>query len=151
MRHLALDPGDRRIGVAISDALGLIARPLEVFARSSRERDQDHIRALVSQHKIECLVIGLPLNMDGTEGHQAVWVRDYTAALQATIDVPTVFWDERLTTHEAEEIARAQGRPVAKGWIDAVAAAVILQSYLDAQAMPAVPPPLPDEERNPTP
>ncbi|MCU0521379.1 MAG: Holliday junction resolvase RuvX [Anaerolineae bacterium] len=150
MRHLALDPGDRRIGVAISDVSGLVARPLEVFSRRSRAHDHDHIRALISEHKIERLVIGLPLNMDGSEGHQAGWVRDYAAALQATIDIPTVLWDERLTTHEAEGIARAQGRAIAKDWIDAVAAAVILQSYLDTQALPAMPPPLPDGERNPS-
>ena len=151
MRYLALDPGDRRIGVAISDATGLIARPLEVIARSSRERDQTRIRALIAQHKVACLVVGLPLNMDGSEGHQAAWVRDYTAALQATINIPVVLWDERLTTYEAEEIARMQGRPVAKDRIDAVAAAVILQSYLDVQAPSALLPPMTGEERNPNP
>jgi putative Holliday junction resolvase len=150
MRYLALDPGDRRVGVAISDTLGMIARPLEVFVRGSRERDREHIRALIAEHKAECLVIGLPLNMDGSEGHQAAWVRSYASALQVAFDVPFVLWDERLTTYEAEGIARAQGRSVDKNWIDAVAAAVILQSYLDAQATPAVPPPTPDEERNPS-
>lgn len=151
MRYLSLDPGDRRIGVAISDASGMIARPLEVFTRTSRECDQRHIRELIAQHKVESLVVGLPLNMDGSEGHQAAWVRDYTTALQATLEIPVLYWDERLTTREAEDIARSGGRSVAKDWIDAMAAAVILQSFLDAQARPATFPPLPDEERNHTP
>jgi len=148
MRYLALDPGDRRIGVAISDTSGMLARPLSVFTRRSREQDQHHIQTLVAEHKVECLVIGLPLNMDGSEGHQAAWVRSYAGALEAALAIPVVFWDERLSTHEAIEIAHAQGRSAAKEWIDAVAAAVILQSYLDAQARLAANSPSPEQERN---
>ena len=82
-------------------------------------------------------MVGLPFNMDGSEGPQAAWVRDYTAALAEEITVPIILWDERLTTEEAKDILRAQGKTPSKGWIDAVAAAVILQSYLDAQARQA--------------
>jgi putative holliday junction resolvase len=120
--------------VAISDVLGIVARPLEIFARTSREHDAEHILALIEAHRIDCLVIGLPLNMDGSEGDQAAWVRDYTEALSARIPVPAVFWDERLSTDRAIEIFKAQGRAPDRHQLDAVAAAVILQSYLDAHA-----------------
>jgi putative Holliday junction resolvase len=132
MRYLALDLGDRRIGVAISDALGMLARPLEVFERTSRAADFDHIGDLVARHRVDAVVVGLPLNMDGTEGPQAAWVRDYSGALAEALAVPVHFWDERLTTEEAEDILRAQGKPPTKDRIDAVAAAVILRSYLDS-------------------
>lgn len=132
MRYLALDLGDRRIGVAGSDSIGIIARPLEMFKRTSRVADFVYIAKLISDQNAEALIIGLPLNMDGTEGKQAAWVRDYSAALAETISIPIHFWDERLTTEEAKNIMRAQGKAPRKNWIDAVAAAVILQSYLDA-------------------
>ncbi|MGC9521511.1 MAG: Holliday junction resolvase RuvX [Anaerolineae bacterium] len=132
MRYLSLDLGDRRIGVAVSDSLGMIARPLEVFQRTSRQSDFQHIRALVDELGVETIVVGLPINMDGTEGGQADWVRDYTSALRKAIAVPVVLWDERLSTEEAKEIMRAQGREPRREEIDAVAAAVILQGYLDA-------------------
>ncbi len=133
MRYLALDLGDRRIGVALSDRTGMLARSLEVLRRTSRAADFAHIAALVAKHHVEAIVVGLPLNMDDTEGAQAAWVRDYSAALAETLDLPLYLWDERLTTVEAADIMRAQGRRADKQWIDAVAAAVILQSYLDAQ------------------
>jgi putative Holliday junction resolvase len=131
MRFLALDLGDRRIGVAISDTLGMLARPLEVFKRTSRIADFDHIGNLVTQHQVGALVVGLPTNMDGSESKQTNWVRDYSAALAETLSIPLHFWDERLTTVEAASIMRAQGKAPRKDWIDAVAAAVILQDYLD--------------------
>lgn len=132
-RALALDLGERRIGVAVSDALGMVARPLEIFERTSRHADFAHIGALVAAHQVDAVIVGLPFNMDGSEGHQAAWVRDYSAALAKTLTVPVEFWDERLTSEEAVDILRARGKSTAKGTIDAVAAAVILQSYLDAQ------------------
>ncbi|MFN2108825.1 MAG: Holliday junction resolvase RuvX [Anaerolineae bacterium] len=131
-RALALDLGERRIGVALSDTLGMVARPLEIFSRTSRKADFAHIGALVTTHQVTAVVVGLPLNMDGSEGHQAAWVRDYSAALAKTLTVPVHLWDERLTSEEAEDILRTQGKSTAKGTIDAVAAAVILQSYLDS-------------------
>ena len=136
-RALALDLGERRIGVAISDALGMVARPLEIFPRTSRRADFAHIGALVTAHQVDAVIVGLPLNMDGTEGRQAAWVRDYSAALAETLAVPVHFWDERLTSEEAIDILRAQGKSTAKGEIDAVAAAVILQSYLDSRYLDA--------------
>jgi putative Holliday junction resolvase len=136
-RALALDLGERRIGVAVSDALGMVARPLEIFSRTSRKADFAHIGALVTTHQVVAVVVGLPLNMDGSEGRQAAWVRDYSAALAETLAVPVHLWDERLTSEEAADILRAQGKPTAKGTLDAVAAAVILQSYLDSRYLDA--------------
>ncbi len=132
MRYLSLDLGDRRIGVAVSDSIGMIARPLEVFERTSRKSDFQHIKALINDLGVDTVVVGLPINMDGTEGDQAIWVRDYTASLRQAISVPVVLWDERLSTEEAKEIMRAQGKAPRRERIDAVAAAVILQGYLDA-------------------
>ena len=133
MRYLALDLGDRRIGIAISDPTGLIARSLDVMERTSRAADYAHIAELIEQYDVDALVVGLPLNMDGTEGSQATWVRDYSAELAETVDRPLHLWDERLSTEEAEDVIHKQGKTVreTKDWIDAVAAAVILQSFLD--------------------
>jgi len=135
MRYLALDLGDRRIGVAISDTLGMLARPLEVFKRTSRVADFAHVGHLVTQHQVDAIIAGLPISMDGSEGRQAAWVRNYSAALTETLSIPLHLWDERLTTEEAISIMRAQGKSPTKDWIDAVAAAVILQSYLDNHAI----------------
>ncbi len=132
-RALALDLGERRIGVAVSDALGMVARPLEIFSRTSRKADFAHIGALVAAHQVDVVIVGLPFNMDGSEGRQATWVRDYSAALAQSLTVPVEFCDERLTSEEAEDILRTQGKSAAKGTVDAVAAAVILQSYLDSR------------------
>ncbi len=131
MRYLALDLGDRRIGVAISDPLGIFARPLEVFERCSRQEDFVRVQALIAQHGVDVVIAGLPLNMDGTEGPQADWVRDYTTELAESITAPIILWDERLSTEEAKDILRAQGKRPGEADLDAVAAAVILQSYLD--------------------
>jgi len=132
-RVLALDLGNR-VGVALSDPRGLLARPLLVFKRGSRQEDFTRIAHLVAEHQVEKVIVGLPLNMDGSEGPQAAWVRDYSAALAQALAVPVELWDERLTTVEAQEIFHAQGKRVDRSRLDALAAAVILQSYLDAQA-----------------
>jgi len=126
VRCLALDVGERRTGVAIGERL---ARPLGVINRRSKAEDFAAIGRLVREHGAGCLVIGLPLNMDGTEGFQAKRVRRYadrlrTALRDEGLRVELVFWDERLSTERAVEIG-------GKHQVDAIAAAVILQSYLD--------------------
>ena len=133
MRYMALDLGDQRIGIALSDALGMIARPLMVIKRTSRVNDFDTYKTLIDKHKVQAVIAGLPINMDGSEGKQAYWVRDYMAAFSDTVDIPVTLWDERLTTEAARDIIRESGRQTGNNEIDAVAAAVILQSYLDAQ------------------
>ncbi len=134
MRMLALDVGDRRVGVAVSDPLGLWARPLTVITRRSRAQDYQAIAALVEEHEVSRVVVGHPLELHGAVGPQAQRVERYAAGLAEYLPVPLVFWDERLSTVEAERVLHEAGETTRqyRGRLDAVAAAVILQSYLDA-------------------
>ena len=144
MRILGLDPGERRIGISISDPTGTLAHPLQTLVRGSREEDFSAIAALVAEHDVELVVVGWPLSLDGTEGPQARRVARYTDALAACLPVPVVSWDERFTTVAANEILRqirgrkGRRRARARGQVDAIAAAVILQSYLDSADQSAV-------------
>jgi putative pre-16S rRNA nuclease len=138
VRCLALDIGDRRIGVASGEWL---ASPVMTLVRGSLSEDLDAVARLVREHQVRCLVVGLPLNMDGSVGFQAQRVTRYAERLRAAlvamgIDIDLVFWDERLTTSEAEQVMARAGRrrDGGRAQVDAVAAAVILQSYLDAQS-----------------
>ena len=148
MRLLALDVGDRRVGVAVSDELGLIATPLTVVHRRSKAEDFARIARLAREQGVEGLVIGHPLDDDGRAGAQAQRVERYAAALVGALrgeglELPVVFWDERMSTVRAQEAMIAAGRKAQdrRARIDAVAAAVILQDYLDEQR----PAPLPAE------
>lgn len=134
MRILAIDVGDRRVGVAISDPLGHWARPLTVLQRRSKQHDYEAIARLVQEHEADLVVVGHPLELSGEVGPQARRVERYAAGLAAQIPVPVVLWDERLSTAEAERILHESGETSRqyRGRLDAVAAAVILQSYLDA-------------------
>lgn len=132
MRCLALDVGERRTGVAIGER---IAQPLTTLKRRSRAEDFDRIANLVREHGIERVIVGLPLNMDGSQGAQARRVTRYAermadAFAEMGLDVELAFWDERLTTEEAVYILGARDSSRSPG-VDAVAAAVILQGYLD--------------------
>jgi putative Holliday junction resolvase len=135
MRCLALDVGERRTGVAIGEVL---ARPLTTLRRRSKDRDFAEIADLIREHQVDTLVVGLPLNMDGSMGFQAQRIVRYAEQLrqvlaEMVLDVDLVFWDERLTTEQAEQIliASGRGRRDRQARVDAVAAAAILQSYLD--------------------
>jgi len=132
MPIIALDIGDRRIGIAISDPLGMLARPLAVVKRSGR--DYQRIADLVREHGAERIVAGYPRNMDGSVGEQARKAEAYVGGLEEHVDVPIEFWDERLSTFEAERLMIEAGRRARdrRARIDAAAAAVILQDYLDA-------------------
>ncbi len=134
-RVMALDLGEKRIGIAISDPTRIIASPHSVLNRKSRADDFAHYAHLIEEQQIALLVIGLPITLGGEEGHRAAWVRDYCADLGRHIDIPIAFQDESLTTVAATAALHAQGRRgrKAKERVDAVAAALILQSYLDAQ------------------
>jgi putative Holliday junction resolvase len=134
-RLLALDLGERRIGVAVSDPTGMLARPLTTVVRASREDDFEAISYLIEEHAAKGVIIGLPLSLNGTEGPQARRIRRYAERLAKALDVPIQFWDERYSSVEAAEIlSEKRGRPArARGELDAMAAAIILQSYLDAQ------------------
>ncbi|MBN1979524.1 MAG: Holliday junction resolvase RuvX [Anaerolineae bacterium] len=139
MRILALDVGERRVGMAISDLTGALARPLEALARRSREEDFAAIAAVVAEHDVELIVVGQPLSLDGGMGPQARQIARYAEALAEHLSVRIVMWDERFTTMEAEEILRQRRsekkrrQARASGELDAIAAAVILQSYLDSR------------------
>lgn len=132
---LALDVGLARIGLADCDGLQLTVRPLGVIHRRSRNADFEALAGLVQKHAVQAVVCGLPLNMDGSEGPQAAMVRKWAMrlaqALRALLGrpVPLIFWDERLTTFAAQELITTGGHTEPE---DALAAAVLLQSYLDA-------------------
>ena len=134
-RTLALDYGDRRIGIALSDELGLVARPLMTLTRSSWPADLGKLRALIHEHEVRRIVIGMPLDMDGGRGGRARLTETFIEKIRAATRLPVIAWDERLTTVQAErilisgDVSRARRRTV----IDQVAAVILLQSWLDAQ------------------
>lgn len=132
-RLLGLDIGGRRIGVAISDEMGLIASPVAMIER--RTDVARELRALIARYGAAGLVAGLPVSLSGREGPQAAEIRAYADALAADVGLPLAYWDERLTTSIAEQhlIASGTRRSKRKERVDAVAAAVILQGYLDNQ------------------
>ena len=144
---MALDVGQARIGVATCDPLGLSVRPLLVIRRKSRQEDFDRLAELVRQEAVDAIICGLPLNMDGSEGPQArttrKWAGRLVRALQHILGQapPVLFWDERLSSFAADEILNDEERVhKPKAGQDAVAAAVILQSYLDAHKRGAAEP-----------
>jgi putative pre-16S rRNA nuclease len=134
---LCIDPGERRIGVAMSDASRLLASPVTVLdrGRAGLPPILDALSDLARREEATLLVIGLPLNADGSEGPQARRAREFARVASRVIGLPIELWDERLSTREAEEIARAQGKNLRRmrerGQLDALAAAAILQDYLD--------------------
>jgi len=130
MRILAIDYGARSIGLAITDELQLIARPLITI--SSKKEGVERIRSICNEYDVETIVVGLPLRLDGTHGDAADRVTGFISELRGVIGVPIVTQDERLTTRAAEEMLRAQGVPWQKRRekIDAYAAAIILEDYL---------------------
>ena len=135
VRALGLDLGSRRIGVSVSDSAGAVATPVETLERSGRPAD-DHrgIAELVAEWEAEIVVVGLPLSLDGTAGPSARSVLDEVARLTEALAVPVVTHDERLTTVSAERSLAAQNLtgPARRRVVDRVAAAVILQAWLDA-------------------
>jgi len=132
MRLLAVDFGSKRIGVAVSDALGITVRPVETIRRSSVERDIARLKFLVEDLEAEAVVIGLPLRMDGAVGDAARNAMRFQARLQKELDVAVFTQDERLTSYEAEQmmIERGLGRQVRRARSDEFAAMIILQDYL---------------------
>lgn len=139
-RLLALDLGEKRVGVAICDESQTLARPLLTITRASKKEDFAKIAALCREHAIEKVIVGLPKTLRGEEGSQAQRVRRYTIELQAALNLPIDFWDERYSSVDAQErLASSNRKPRVKGDIDSAAAAIILQEYLDAQHRPAPP------------
>jgi len=136
-RVLGLDLGSKRVGIAVSDRSGLIATPLTVLQRSGVERrDHDAIAKLVVEEECERIVVGLPLSLDGSVGRAAKSAIDEARRLATVVSVPVETYDERLTTVSAERVLmeakmRADAR---RRVVDKVAAAVMLQSWIDRQA-----------------
>lgn len=133
VRILGLDIGTKRIGVAVSDPLGITAQSVAVVECKGSEKDLERIASLVKEYMVTEIVVGVPYNMDGSEGPQAQKVRRFMAEITARVGLPVREWDERLSTVAAERVlleadmSRAKRRKV----IDKVAAVIILQGYLD--------------------
>jgi putative pre-16S rRNA nuclease len=134
-RTLALDYGDRRIGIALSDERGIAARPLMTLERVSWRKDLDRLNRIVREHDVRRIVIGLPLDMDGARGRRARLTESIMQRIRAGTGLPVIAWDERLTTVQAErilisgDVRRSRRREL----IDQVAAVILLQTWLDAQ------------------
>lgn len=135
MRILGLDVGDRRIGLAISDPNGQVAVPLRTLKRAAQDGAVEAIAALVAEENVEAIVVGLPLRLDGSAGSQAESVKEFVRKLLPAVNVPVTLWDERLSTVQAEQLLRRGGPGSRKGKAeqDALAAAIILQGYLDSR------------------
>lgn len=136
MRAVGIDLGSKRIGVAISDSDGRVATPYEVVLRSGdRDRDHRHIAGIVSEVEAEIVVVGLPLSLDGSEGRAAQGARHEAGLLEEAVEVPVVLHDERLTTVTAERMLMEQNlrAPERRKVVDKVAAAVLLQAWLDGR------------------
>ncbi len=137
---LGLDVGDRRIGVSYADGLGLTAQGLETFERKGLEYDLRYMSGLIANRGVKTLVVGLPRNMDGTEGPQSQKVREFIGQVLSRLEnypaPEIVWWDERLTTVAAHRIMLEGdlSRKKRKGKVDKIAAVLILQGYLDRLA-----------------
>jgi len=134
MRKLGIDYGDVRLGFALSDPMGIIASPLEVYTRKGLDRDLQYIAALIKEKEVDAAVIGLPVNMDGTKGERAQKSLDFGGQLNRYCGVKVEYFDERLSTVSAER-ALLEGnmrREKRKEVIDKIAAQIILQNYLDS-------------------
>ncbi len=135
MIYLCLDIGTRRTGVAISDPIGMLARPLgRLPGGEGVEALADRLRHLIEEHQVEAIVVGLPRRLSGEHGPEAEHVTSLAAGLRERLAVPVQLWDERLTTVEARRLMIEAGvrRKRRKAVIDEIAATVILQSYLDS-------------------
>ncbi len=133
-RILALDVGSKRIGVAVSDELGLLASPLRAIVRQSYNRDIAAILALIRELDVERVVVGHPIGLAGQVTSQTRQTEAFARKLADRIPVPLELWDERHTSSAAQQIVGSSPEARRSGRIDAVAAAIILQSYLDNHA-----------------
>ena len=133
IRILGLDVGSVRVGVALSDPLGLTAQPLEVIDRRGGDPFA-RVVELVEKHGVQRIVVGKPLRLDGTAGRAVQSTEEFVQELRRRVNIPVEMWDERLSTAEAERIMIDNGvsRNRRRKSIDRIAAALILQSYLDA-------------------
>lgn len=133
MRILGLDVGEKTIGVAVSDELGLTAQGVEVVRRTKLEEDLRRLAEIIDEYSVEEIVVGLPKNMNGTIGPRAEWVMEFVSVLESEFELEIKYWDERLTTVAADRtlIEADVSRKKRKKVVDKLAAMFILQGYLD--------------------
>jgi len=134
LRILALDLGKKRIGLAISDPLGITAQGLPNLVRVNKRTDLAALEQLVRQREVGLILMGNPINMRGDEGRQSGWVREFAQALEKRTGLPVKLWDERLTSVEANRVLRSSGISIQKraAAVDRLSAVILLQSYLDS-------------------
>ncbi len=134
MRILGIDYGDKNIGLALSDELFVTARPLATYRTQSKHEDKKHFESLITEHQIGRIVVGLPIRMNGSEGSRAEKTRHFGDWLKSFLEIPVIYWDERLSTWEAQQhLKRKKIKP--EDWKkseDALSAAIILMDYLEA-------------------
>ncbi len=133
MRVLAIDYGSKRMGIALSDELKMIAQPLEFIPAEPFAGFLDRLKVLLRQHEVELVLVGMPRNMDGSYGPAALKVQEFVATLKGAITIPIQTWDERLTSVQANRLLIEGNvrRDKRREKVDKTAAAILLQSYLD--------------------
>ena len=133
MRILAIDHGSKRIGIAVSDELKMIAQPLEYILAEPSDKFLARLNELITDKEVELILVGMPRNMDGSYGPAAQKVQTFVGVLKTAVTVPIKMWDERLTSSQANKILIQGGvrRDKRKEKVDKMAAAILLQSYLD--------------------
>ena len=133
-RILALDLGKKRIGLAISDPLGITAQGLPNLVRVRKRADFAALQQIVRERQVGLILMGNPINMRGDEGRQSGWVREFAQALKERTGLPVKLWDERLTSVEAGRVLRSSGISIEKraAAVDRLSAVILLQSYLDS-------------------
>jgi len=133
-RILALDLGKKRIGLAISDPLGITAQGLPNLLRTNKRADLAELEQLAREREVGLILMGNPMNMSGLEGRQSGWAREFAAALESRTGIPVKLWDERLTSVEAGRVLRSSGISIEKraAAVDRLSAVILLQSYLDS-------------------
>ena len=132
-RILALDVGRKRIGLAISDELGITAQGIDTLQRTRIREDLDALKRIAADREVRTLLIGRPLHMSGDESRQSEYTAEFAERLGNHLGIPVVFWDERLTSAEAERMLRSAGASLdqRKKAVDRLAAVLLLESYLE--------------------
>ncbi len=133
-RILALDLGKKRIGMAVSDLLRITAQGLPNLVRTNKRADLAALEELAREREVGLILIGNPINMGGSEGRQSGWVREFGDKIERRLGLPVRYWDERLTSVEAERVLRQSGISQQKraAAVDRLSAVILLQSYLDS-------------------
>ena len=129
-----MDLGKKRIGLAISDPLGITAQGMPNLNRTTKRSDLDALQQLIREREVGLILLGNPINMRGAEGRQSGWVREFAGDLEKRTGLPVKLWDERLTSVEAGRVLRSSGISIEKraAAVDRLSAVILLQSYLDS-------------------